>query len=395
MFARLFATLMLLMGVVARGADQLVELRAKAEQGDASAQYQLGQKCDNGTGVKQDFAEAALWYRKAAEQWHGPAMNNLGSLYQFGQGVSQDNDEAVRWYRKAAAQDYAPAFSNLGYMYDHGLGVPQDRAYAVKLYRFAAERGGEEGMLNLGVSYWRGEGIAKDLVQAYRWIDLARGTSHASGYVRTLKVARAAWFDLEREMSPKDIAAARRINEVWVKARNAVDDACKAAEKAEARNDFSQARDHYQRAYEIAHSRGLGPGHEAFPVYERARETGYLGRFEEAEQGFVQTLKLIEQADGFSDRLRTPTICEMARLFHDTGQDAKAVPIYGQALVALEKTGAEKTDPIAFAAFLDDYAASLKATGYQAQAQEIAARSDAIKLQNKGKATKFIARRYR
>ena len=39
-----------------------------AEQGNASAQYNLGVMYANGRGVPQDYAEAMKWYRLAAEQ---------------------------------------------------------------------------------------------------------------------------------------------------------------------------------------------------------------------------------------------------------------------------------------------------------------------------------------
>ncbi len=37
--------------------------RQLAEQGDASAQYNLGFMYDNGQGVTQDYAVAVRWYR--------------------------------------------------------------------------------------------------------------------------------------------------------------------------------------------------------------------------------------------------------------------------------------------------------------------------------------------
>ena len=52
-----------------------------AEQGNADAQYNLGVMYDNGQGVRQDYAEAARWYRKAAEQGNAKAQYNLGSMY--------------------------------------------------------------------------------------------------------------------------------------------------------------------------------------------------------------------------------------------------------------------------------------------------------------------------
>ena len=53
------------------------ELRVKAEQGDATAQSNLGDFYRKGKGVQQDFAEAVKWYRKAAEQNDATAQCNL------------------------------------------------------------------------------------------------------------------------------------------------------------------------------------------------------------------------------------------------------------------------------------------------------------------------------
>ena len=75
-----------------------------AEQGYASAQFNLGVIYENGQGVKQDYFEAVKWYRKAAEQGDASAQFNLGLMYDKGQGVKQDYFEAVKWSRKAAEQ---------------------------------------------------------------------------------------------------------------------------------------------------------------------------------------------------------------------------------------------------------------------------------------------------
>ena len=118
----------------------LLETRKAAEQGDTSAQFNLGVMYANGRGVPQDYAEAARWYRKAAEQGHAPAQFNLADMYASGQGVPQDYAESVRWYRKAAEQGHAPAQFNLGNMYARGQGVTQDYAEAHMWFNLAASR---------------------------------------------------------------------------------------------------------------------------------------------------------------------------------------------------------------------------------------------------------------
>ena len=51
-----------------------------AEQGDAMAQFNLGQCYTNGTGVEKDEQKAVEWYKKAAEQGHAGAQFNLDTL---------------------------------------------------------------------------------------------------------------------------------------------------------------------------------------------------------------------------------------------------------------------------------------------------------------------------
>ena len=55
----------------------------------------------NGEGVLKDAAEAVRWSRLAAEQGLASAQYNLGVMYDNGEGVLKDNAEAARWYRLA------------------------------------------------------------------------------------------------------------------------------------------------------------------------------------------------------------------------------------------------------------------------------------------------------
>ena len=58
----------------------------------------------NGRGVPQDYSEAAALYRQAAEQGNSSAQFNLGLMYDQGRGVPQDNVEAHMWLNLAAAK---------------------------------------------------------------------------------------------------------------------------------------------------------------------------------------------------------------------------------------------------------------------------------------------------
>jgi TPR repeat protein len=55
----------------------------------------------DGSGVSQNLAEAAEWYRKAAEQGVTYAQNNLAVMYERGEGVPRDLRAALEWYKRA------------------------------------------------------------------------------------------------------------------------------------------------------------------------------------------------------------------------------------------------------------------------------------------------------
>ncbi|WP_150107440.1 tetratricopeptide repeat protein [Pedosphaera parvula] len=164
--------------------------------------------------------------------------------------------------------------------------------------------------------------------------------------------------------------------------------------RAEEREDFLPAKQEYYRAYWIAQSGNLGPAAEAKALYDWARVTGYLGNYEEAELGFTNTLGVIQRGRGEADKLLSPTLCELARLFHDTQQFTKAVPIFKQAQNVLEQAGAPEMDPMGFAIFLDDYAESLRAAGLSSEATAITERSKAIREAHQGETPKRKPRRY-
>ena len=109
----------------ARGdyAKALRLIRPLANDGNVTAQFNLGVMYLTGHGVQQDYSAAALWLRRAAEQGYALAQSNLGTLYRDGRGVTQDHTEAVMWFRKAADQGDAVAEFLLGNQYANAKGV--------------------------------------------------------------------------------------------------------------------------------------------------------------------------------------------------------------------------------------------------------------------------------
>jgi TPR repeat protein len=189
-------------------AKAYAEFRPLAEQGDAGAQFNLGQMLYNGEGVSRDYKEAAKWYRKAADQEHTQAQFLLGFLYLGGQGVEEDKGEALKWFRKAADRGEAFAQMLLGEIYAHGdHGVKQDYAEAVNWYSKAADQGLAAAQCDLGVMYAKGQGVPQDLVRAHMWFNLALS--------RGLKGAEKNRDKVAKDMTPPQIAEAQRMAAEW------------------------------------------------------------------------------------------------------------------------------------------------------------------------------------
>ena len=107
-----------------------------------------------------DYATALREWRPLAEQGDATAQNNLGTMYDEGKGT----------------------------MYDEGKGVPQDYAQAVKWYKKAAEQNHAKAQSNLGVMYGNGRGVLRDYVQAHMWLAVAAslGNDLAVKYLGTI-----------------------------------------------------------------------------------------------------------------------------------------------------------------------------------------------------------------
>ncbi len=102
--------------------------------------------------------KAVRWYRKAADQGIASAQFNLGWDYDFGEGFRR-----MRSKRSVGIESRrtgpSSAQVNLGWAYAHGNGVPKNAIEAVHWYRKAAEQGDADAQINLGVAYVHGEGV--------------------------------------------------------------------------------------------------------------------------------------------------------------------------------------------------------------------------------------------
>jgi len=84
-----------------------------AEQGHASAQFNLALCYVDGTGVVKDLAKAVKYYQMSAEQGDAGAQYNLAIHYEEGTGVDRDLAKALEYYKAAAAQGHLKAIEVL------------------------------------------------------------------------------------------------------------------------------------------------------------------------------------------------------------------------------------------------------------------------------------------
>lgn len=163
----------------------VAEWRGPALQGDADAQFNLGQAYKLGRGVPADFVQAEQWYGKAAAQGHVQASDNYGlALFQ------NNKREAARpWLEKSATRGEPRAQYVLGTMLFNGDSVQKDWVRAYALMTRAAAAGLPQATKTLQqmdgfipmAQRQQGTMVARDLEMQSRPTQVAAEVSSASG----------------------------------------------------------------------------------------------------------------------------------------------------------------------------------------------------------------------
>lgn len=165
-----------------------------------------------------------------------------------------------------------------------------------------------------------------------------------------------------------------------------------AGGEAEYRGDYKLAQQNYSRALINSRLGGIDKRMEALSLYELSRVTGYLGDYKEAEKGFLEVIELSKSPEAKS--LNTPALCELARLYFDTDQYQKSLPIFLEANRKLEALGIEKEDPLGYCLLLEDYKIALEKTGDSPKAERVENKIEEIKKKTPDGKPKFIPKRY-
>ena len=98
------------------------------------------------SGSVENYKLAVEWYIKAAEEGNATAQYNLALEYEAGRGGLQKSEvDAARYYKLAADQGYESAQFKLGLYYENGRGgLNKDISEALRYYRLAFEQGNSD-----------------------------------------------------------------------------------------------------------------------------------------------------------------------------------------------------------------------------------------------------------
>lgn len=156
-----------------RNYDKSFQLYSEIADSDDMAMNNLACLYGAGHGVEQNFKKAAELFEKSAEEGNSTAQCNIGRYYQNGMGVEKDEHKAIQWFEKSAEQDYTGAYLELGLCYELGKGVDKDYVKAADYYLKAANRGDSTSMTNLALAYNFGRGVEKNHETAAVWFKKA------------------------------------------------------------------------------------------------------------------------------------------------------------------------------------------------------------------------------
>ena len=110
------------------------------------------------------------WLIKATEEGNPSAQAELGDLYYTGLEMKEDYEKAFQWYSKAAEGENPSGLYSLGIMYEHGRFVDRDPAKAFAYFEKAAHLGDPPSQIRAAAMLFLGQGGPQDFLKAEEYI---------------------------------------------------------------------------------------------------------------------------------------------------------------------------------------------------------------------------------
>ena len=154
-------------------------------------------------GIEQwragNYEAAIREWRPLAEQGNADAQFNLGQAYRLGRGVPADPRTSNMWFERAARQGHAQAEANLALALFQG----GERERAVPWLQRAAERGDRRAQYYLGTAHFNGDLVARDWPRAYALMSRSAELG--------LPQAQTSLTEMERHISAADRSQGRAL----------------------------------------------------------------------------------------------------------------------------------------------------------------------------------------
>ncbi len=176
------------------------DLHARAQRGEAAAQYQLAkQLMASKTPAASDLAQARDWLERAAAHRHPESAYELAVAYRDGIGGARDLEQAKSWFERATEVGVLRARIALAELArtDGSARAPQSVAMAAAAPLPAARRGDANAQFELGKMYLSGDVVTRDPKAAYQWLVKAANQNHRPAQ-RLLADTLARGIDFEQ-----------------------------------------------------------------------------------------------------------------------------------------------------------------------------------------------------
>jgi hypothetical protein len=217
-------------GVQTSAPPSLSSLQYAAEEGQAIAQWQLGNMYANGNGVGRDDLRAFNYFSRIAnahaeDNPSAPqaaivanAFVALGRYYLDGipnSHVKADPERAREMFSYAASYfGNRDAQYNLARLYLDGIGTPRDTKYGVRWLGLAAQKGQHQAQALLGQMLFNGVNLQRQAARGLMLLTLARdGATPDEIWIQESYNAALA------KASEDDRAMALQMLERWVQGR--------------------------------------------------------------------------------------------------------------------------------------------------------------------------------
>ena len=152
--------------------------------------------------------------------------------------------------------------------------------------------------------------------------------------------------------------------------------------KAEKDGNWDAAAKRYFLALQNSQWANEGKGVRADFNYKLGRALGATCQFEKSEQS-------LNEAYSLNSRL-PQALAELGRLNLAQNKLPDALSLFERAIPEMDKTQINASDPIGYADILDDYKTALMKSGKASEASSIAAKADALRAANAGKAPSML-----